>query len=566
MSTVDAPTGKGKAERRSPETPTAAMVALRRTRQRHRLGNIEWFEAAYRVYLLALIGGGTVLAASSAVGDKPVDQATADTFARHAPAALGLVAVFALLAGLRSGAQGGPLALEAPDVMYVMLAPVDRRRALLRPAVQRLRGAAYAGGVIGAIAGQLAGRRLPGSTLAWAASGAMFGIAIGLIWVGAALIAHAAHVPLWSMTLLGLGLLVWQAFAVAGTHAPAPGNLVGSLALWGWRQRSIDALALLVIVALVVVGFAMLRRTSLDALARRSGLVAQLRFAVTMQDLRTVILLRRQLNQEQARNRPWLRLPTRHRKHAVWRRGWHSLLRLPATRILRMTVIAAAAGASQALVLRGTSPALLVTAGLLFLLGLEAMEPLSQEVDQPDRADSLPIERGSLMVRHLAAPAVALVPFALIGAVGGVFVTVANSHGRFTWTGAAAVAAILCIPTALGGAAGAVVSIVRDAPDPLANSGQQAFLPPEMAGVTTLLRVLIPLVVSTIATLNILLVRSAVQRGDSAIGAAIRGAIASSLLAAAVAWWVRKRDDIRRSIKAFTSQGRDYTTQQRSAR
>jgi hypothetical protein len=564
VSTVTAP--EGKPARRAPETPTAAMVALRRTRQRHRLGNIEWFEAAYRVYLLALIGGGSVLAASSAVGDKPVSQATADTFARHAPAALGLVAVLALLAGLRSGAQGGPLALEAPDVMYVMLAPVDRRRALLRPAVQRLRGAAYAGGVFGAIAGQLAGRRLPGTTLAWAASGATFGIAIGLIWVGAALISHATHVPLWSMTVLGMALLVWQGLAVAGTHAPAPGNLVGSLALWGWRQRGIDALALLVIVALVVVGFAMLRRTSLDALARRSGLVAQLRFAVTMQDLRTVILLRRQLNQEQTRNRPWIRLRTRHRKHAVWRRGWHSLLRLPATRIVRMAVVAAAAGASQGLVLRGTSPALLVTAGLLFLLGLEAMEPLSQEVDQPDRADSLPIDRGALMVRHLAAPAVALVPFALIGAAGATIVTIVNSHGRYTWTGAAAVAAILCIPTALGGAAGAVVSIVRDAPDPTANASQQAFMPPEMAGVTTLLRVLIPLVVSAIATLNVLLVRSAALRGDSTIGAAIRGAIASTLLTAAVAYWVLKRDDIRRSIKSFMAQGRESTTQQRSAR
>ena len=30
-------------------------------RKRHRLGDIEWFEAAYRVYLVALFGGGTVL-------------------------------------------------------------------------------------------------------------------------------------------------------------------------------------------------------------------------------------------------------------------------------------------------------------------------------------------------------------------------------------------------------------------------------------------------------------------------------------------------------------------------
>src|SRR3954462_5807741 len=99
-----------------------------------------------------------------------------------------------------------------------------------------------------------------------------------------------------------------------------------------------------------------------------------------MQDLRTVTLLRRQLNQEQARSRPWVRVPRTKREHAVWRRGWHSLLRMPATRLLRMAVLAAGAGASHAFVIRGTTPALLVTAGLLFVLGLEAMEPLSLEV------------------------------------------------------------------------------------------------------------------------------------------------------------------------------------------
>ena len=52
------------------------------------------------------------------------------------------------------------------------------------------------------------------------------------------------------------------------------------------------------------------------------------------------------------------------------------------------------------------------TALMLFLLGLEAMEPLSQEIDQPDRTDSLPIERGELLVRHLIAPAIALIMIA----------------------------------------------------------------------------------------------------------------------------------------------------------
>ena len=145
----------------------------------------------------------------------------------------------------------------------------------------------------------------------------------------------------------------------------------------------------------------MLQQTSLDALARRSSLVAQLRFAVTMQDLRTVILLRRQLNQEQTRGRPWIRVPAMDHALRSARRGIASVLASRLTRLVRMTAFAAMAGVFQAMVVRGTTPALLGTALMLFLLGLEAMEPLSQEIDQPDRTDSLPIERGELLVRHL---------------------------------------------------------------------------------------------------------------------------------------------------------------------
>ena len=541
------------------------MVALRRTRQRHRLGNLEWFEAAYRVYLVALLGGGGVLWLASLVGDAPVSASTAADIDQHAPAILGMIAVAALVAGLRSGAQGGPLALEAPDVVYIMLSPVDRRRALLRPASQRMRSGVFAAGIAGAIAGNLAGRRMPGTTFAWTGSGLLFGMVIGALWIGGALVAHAARIPQWLTTIVGLALVVWQSFAIV-KHIPGPGNPVGSLFLWGWRQHPGDALAIAFAAALVLVGLLLLGRTSLDALARRSGLVAQLRFAVTMQDLRTVILLRRQLNQEQARRRPWVRVPRTRREHAVWRRGWHGLLRMPATRVVRMTILAAAAGVTQALTMRGSTPAFLLTAGILFVLGMEAMEPLSQEVDQPDRTESLPIDRGSLMFRHLAAPAVALVPFALVGAAAATATMNVGHHEHVTVAGAAAVAAILCLPTVLGGATGSVVSIVRDAPDPAANASSQAFLPPEMAGLTTMLRVLIPFVITVIGTLNILIVRSAWRVGDSAVSAAGRAALGTVLFIALVAWWVRKHEDFTRAIKGFMNEGREYTAQQRSAR
>ena len=111
-----------------------------------------------------------------------------------------------------------------------------------------------------------------------------------------------------------------------------------------------------------------------------------------------------------------------------------------------------------------------------------------------------------------------------------------------------------------------MISIVRDAPDPFANSSTQAFLPPEMAGATTFLRLAIPFVISALGTVNVLIVRQAVLHGTSTIGAAVRGAIANLLLVALTAGWVRKRDDIKAAMRGFMSEGRDFTTQQRSAR
>ena len=543
-------------------TSLRALKDLRRTRKLHRLGNLDWFEAMYRVYLVGGFGGGTVLWISSSIKDQPVSADTALQVLTHGPAVLGLFAAVAFIAGIRGGAQGGPLALEAADVMHVMLAPVDRLRALLRPAGQRLRSSAFSGALAGAIVGQLAGRRLPGSLIAWAAGGALYGATIGALWVAVALLSHALRVPRWIATLVGLGAVGWQAAAVAW-KVPGPFDQFGSLGLWGWRQHPVDLVAVAITVVAAVVGLALLRRTSLDALARRSALVAQLKFAVTMQDLRTVILLRRQLNQEATRRRPYLRLPDDRRgarslTASVWRRGWHGLLRFPVSRLLRMGAVAAAMGVTQAMVIRGTSPAFLATAILGFMLGLEVMEPLSQEVDRADRADALPIERGELMVRHLLAPAVALLPFSVVAGLAAFLTLGANST-------ALAPVAILALPTLLGGAAGGVVSIIKDMPDPFSPMNNQAFVPPEMAGFTTTIRIIWPIVVSAATTCTVLLPRSALQHGQSAVGASIRGAIGALLFTALVGYWVKVRDRLHQKIRAFMDEGRAYSSTQRSS-
>ncbi len=548
-----------------PTTGVQAMYALRAQRKRNRLGDIEWFDAAYKVYVVGLFGGIALAWVSDLVGDDELSLGQAADVARHGPAVLGLFAVLAFVLGLRGGSQGGPLALEAADVSYVMLSPVPRRAALLKPAVQRLRSAMFTGAVVGAVFGQLAGRRLPGTPIAWFFSGALFGAGCAVLWVGAALVAHALRIPLAVSTIIGVALMAWQVAAVA-TGFPGPGNLDGSIALWGWRQRGLDVVALGVDVGLVVVGLLLVARTSLDALARRSSLVAQLRFAVTMQDLRTVILLRRQLSYEHTRRRPWIRLRPAGAGHAVWRRGWHSLLRLPTGRLLRMAALAIGAGACQVAVVHGTTPALLGTMILVFVLGLEVLEPLSQEIDQPDRTDSFPVERGELMLRHLMAPAVALVPFAVLGGVAAVVVDAVVTDGARVGA-AASVAGLLSLPTLLAGAAGGAVSIVRDAPDPISAKSTEAFMPPEMAGFSTVIGMFIPLVVPLLAALSVLAVRQALPDGvGAALAAGARVGLGLVLVVAATAAWVRHRDRLRARLRSFMDEGRTYTSQQRSSR
>src|SRR3982751_2818817 len=109
-----------------------------------------------------------------------------------------------------------------------------------------------------------------------------------------------------------------------------------------------------------------------------------------MQDLRTVVLLRRQLAQERLRSRPWIRVRVRDAARLpVFRRDWHGLLRFPAVRLVRMAILGAVAG---------TPPLIVVAALALFVAALDAIEPLSQEADRPGLWAAMPERDGKLLV------------------------------------------------------------------------------------------------------------------------------------------------------------------------
>jgi hypothetical protein len=204
-----------------------------------------------------------------------------------------------------------------------------------------------------------------------------------------------------------------------------------------------------------------------------------------------------------------------------------------------MAGLAAGIGLSAVAVVRGTTPAFVAMGILLFLLGLEAVEPLSQEIDQPGLTDGLPLVRGWLHVHLLVAPAGLLVPYAALGAA---VVAVFERD-------AAAAAFTLAFPVALLGMAGAVVSTVRDAPDPVA--AESAFVPPEFAGFGNAMRILVPVAISTLGALPVLVARE--EPGWATIA---RSIVAIALIVTAVSWWVTRRDRWRRAWQQFVAGAR----------
>lgn len=544
-----------------------ALAELRRTRRSRRLQDQEWFEVLYRVYLAALVGGGAILIASDRVDDTVVTESGVKTLLDRGPGVIGLVAVLAVAAGIRSGSNGGPIAVEAADVRHLLMAPVSRTAVLRRPVVQRLRTLAFAGAVVGGTTGQLAARRLPGSGAAWTIAGAAAGACSILVFAAAAVIVHGWGISRPVATAIGLVLVATQVPSALGAGI-GPADPFGSLALWGMRQHAVDVIAL-VVTALLATGAVMwCGRLRVEALTRRADLVSQLRFAVTMQDLRTVIVLRRQLRNEiplrvprwrlrrRSRNRTDRSTPTPASKaqpewrqaiaarllpgggspvtSAVHRRGLQSMARMPFARIARTAALAVIAGLGSVAVIRGTTPALVGVGIALFAMSLELLEPLSQEIDHPDLTDSMPVERDRVLAHHLLVPALAVIPFALLGAA-----VVAAAEPD-----AAAAAFALAIPMGWCGGCGAVVSTIRDLPDPIARNSQ--LVPPEFAGFGTAIRIVVPLIISTIGAVPVIAMRELPE-----VGSAVRSAIAMLLVAGACTWWVRRRDHYRTRFRSF---------------
>ena len=196
---------------------------------------------------------------------------------------------------------------------------------------------------------------------------------------------------------------------------------------------------------------------------------------------------------------------------AAARSLWVAWPRPPVSRLARIVLLAGSAVACQVAAFRGTTPAIAGTAILVFILGLELIEPLSQEIDQADRCDAMPISRGEVHFRLLSGvPAVAsLAVIVVASGIGYVF------EPRSSTLVVAPLLAIAVIATGMGGAS---INAVAGAPDPLATSTGQVFMPPEAAGTTTMIKAVWPLLIAAVGVLPVLAVRAAVRNGDAPAG------------------------------------------------
>lgn len=507
------------------------IEALRRARRRRRVAEVHWVDALYKVYVAGLVGVIAVGLLAGAVGDRALTGPQVGDVTRHGPAVIGLAAALAVAVGLRSGSRGGPLAVEPGDVRHILLAPVDRARALRRPALRQVRAGLFVAVLVGAAVGRLAARRLPEPIPEWIAAGALAALTVAALSLGAALTASGRRLARPVATAIAGFLVAWSVLDVAGvriggaTVPASPGRAVGWLALAPLDLHGAALAALVAAAGLVALGLAGVGGLSIEAAERRTALVGQLRFAATLQDVRTVLVLRRQLAADQPRDRPWITVsgPTR---WPGWRRGLNGMLRFPATRVLRLVLLAAVAGAALRGTWSGTAPLVAVAGLALWIAGLDVVEPLAQEVDHPSRRTLYRDAEGTLLVR-LMGPSFVLA--GLLGLIAGA-VAVAPGPGHVP----VLPGLVAGLATAITGAAGAIANVVSGAPS---GNDELTLIAPEVAGTKMVLRTAWPPLLAISGAVPLLVVRAAQEAGRPALpGAAVVWGLVAALAALVVAW------------------------------
>jgi hypothetical protein len=504
------------------------LRSLRQARRRHYLRDGDWVDSLYKAYIVGILAAVGLFYGTVALG-ADFDAAALRDVEQHGAAILGLAVAVLVLLGLRSGAHGGPLAPESADVAHLLLAPVPRREVLRPLAVRQLRGVVLVPAVGGAVAGSIASSPLGGERVEWLFAGAAFGVLASLAVWGSALVASSTRLRARDANLIGAAIVVWAGADVVTGHATSPTAQIGRVALLPLTWSAAAIVGMVLPLVLAGIGLARVGHMSLEQLRDRARLVGELRFAATLQDMRSVIVLHRELAQELPRTTPWWRSQARHGGPA-WQRDWRGLARWPMSRVARAVAFAVVVALAGVGLWHGVDALVLLAGVALFLLGVDAVEGLAQETDHPERPEQYPVVWGDLVVSHLLAPAVVLFGFA---------VTAALAIGAITGSvDALAIAAITVVPATLAGVAGAALSVVMGAPPPTLYLD---FGFPELTTLWLVLRqVLGPLLVIA-AFVPLAVGDNAWADGRASAGATLTFACIPLVLAVGATFWMRSR-------------------------
>lgn len=482
-----------------------AVTALRRARRRRSVVRPQRADVAYRLYVAALLGVIAVWVLAHLPAGRAASGRLLAATVHQGPGVLGIVVAAAVAAAVTSGARGGPLVLEAPDVHHLLLAPLPFGRTLLRAAARRVQLWVLAWAAAGAVAGVGASHEFPGHLPAWVAAGAAWGALVGAAGVGAALVTSGRQVSRRSAALVAAACLLWAGAGAATRWPIDPFTLVARVALLPLAGGGWVFLMAVPAAGLVVAGLRSVGGVSLEAALHRACLARQLRFALSVRDLSTAVLLGRAMIDERPRRRPWIRTGRgRGRRLAVWKRDCQAILRWPTRRIVRELGFGVVAGGALRAVLAGTTPMLVVAGAALWLGAVCSDSGLVAEVQHAEQGRCLPVRGGRLLVRHLPSGVATMAVILTLGGLAG------SQLGGWDLR-AFRVVGLVVAPAAVAAVAGASITTVRSVLEPLRMFGW----PQEVVAVQLLVAESLP---PAVATAGVLPAWAVHRYGGSALG------------------------------------------------
>ena len=370
-----------------------------RSSRRHRfVGQFDnAMEILYRVYVGGVFGAVAFAVLAASFHDTGVGAEAADEIARQGPGAARCrrcpccsrrTAVRGQGRAARDRGRRGPV----PP-----LAPVDRGMALRPGALRQMRVGVFTGAVLGAVAGNFAFRRLPGSPAEWFACLTLFGALIPLCTLSCALVASGRRLRPTVATAIGAALLAWSLADILLGLETSPATMLGVLATLHLQDSASLVLAPVGVVAAIAVtafGLAWLSAVAVEAARRRATLTDQLRFSASVQTFAPSFSCA-------VSSPPRCPAPALDQVASPGSgpvadppRAGQSFLRWPPSRLIRTLAVGAAAGALVVGVWNGTTPLVALAGVVLLLPAFDVVEPLAQEVDHPLRRDLLPVQAG----------------------------------------------------------------------------------------------------------------------------------------------------------------------------